>query len=96
MSLDTAALLSAERGTGEALHMTLGTTSGADRAPCSSSSAWATRLAGLPNCLVRDSAKTYKAIVSAPVIRAPVENESPLWLALTVYRFKATAALHAY
>jgi len=38
----------------------------------------------------------YDSIISAPVIRAPVEDEYPGWLAATVSRFKALAAPPAY
>ena len=36
------------------------------------------------------------AIDSAPVIRAPIEDEYPVWLAATVSRVKAFAAPPAY
>lgn len=95
-SLDAAAFLFADRGMGEPLHNTLGTTFAADRVPCSSGSAWATRIAGLPDFLVWDPAKKYDSIISAPVIRAAVKDEYPLWLAATVSRVKAMAAPPAY
>jgi len=47
--LDTTVLVSADRGAGEVVHSAPGLSLGADRAPCSPDSAWATRLAGLPN-----------------------------------------------
>jgi len=94
--LDTATLMSADRGAGEVVHSAPGLSLGADRAPCAPGSAWATRLAGLPDCLVRDPAVTYDAIISAPVIRAPVEDEYPGWLAATVSRVKALATPPAY
>jgi len=73
------------------MHFTPGSNLGDDRAPCSPGSAWATRLAGLHDCLIQDSAQTHKIIVPAPVIRAPVEEEYPLWLAATVFPVIATA-----
>ena len=93
---DTAAIFSADRWTGEVMHSTPGSTLGAYRAPCSPGSAWATHLAGLPDCLIRDPAQTFDFIISAPVIRALVEDEYPRWLAATVSRVKAMAALLAY
>jgi len=75
--LDTTALVSADRGAGEVVHSAPGLTLGADRAPCAPGSAWATGLAGLPNCLIRDPAVRYDSIISAPVIRAPIEDEYP-------------------
>jgi len=94
--LDTTALVSADRGVGKVVHSAPGLALGADRAPCAPGSAWATRLAGLPDCLVRDPAVRYDAIISAPVIRAPIEDEYPWWLAATVSRVKALAAPPAY
>jgi len=94
--LDTTALVSADRGAGEVVHSAPGLALGADRAPCAAGSAWATRLAGLPDCLVRDPAVRYDAIISAPVIRAPIEDEYPGWLAATVSRLKALGAPPAY
>jgi len=96
MRLDTAALLSAGLGTEEATRSTPGTTFGANRAPSYTGSAWATRLAGLPDFLIRDPTQTYDSIVSAPVIRAPVEDEYPRWLAASVSRFRAMATLPEY
>jgi len=75
--LNTAALFSADPGTGEAMNSTPGTTLGADRAHCSTISAWETRLACLPDCLIRDPAQTYNFINFAPGIRALVKNEYP-------------------
>jgi len=46
--------------------------------------------------LVRDPAVRYDAIISAPVIRAPFEDEYPGWLAATVSRVKALASPPAY
>jgi len=46
--------------------------------------------------LVRDPAVRYDAIISAPGIRAPIEDEYPVWLAATVSRVKALAAPPAY
>jgi len=94
--LDTAALLSADRGAGELAHSTPGLILGADRAPCFPGSAWATRLAGLPDCLIQDTALTYDSIILAPDIRAPIEDEYSGWLAGTVSRVKVLAAPPAY
>ena len=94
--LDTTALVSADSGAGEVVHSASGLALGADRAPFAPGSAWATRLAGLPNCLVRDPAVRYDSIISAPVIRAPIEYEYPGWLSATVSRVKALAAPPAY
>jgi len=94
--LDTTDFVSADRGTGEIVHSGPGLALGADRAPCVPGSAWAARLAGLPDCLIRDPAVRYDAIISAPVIRAPIEDEYPVWLAATVSRVKALAAPPAY
>jgi len=94
--LDTTALVSADRGAGEVVHSAPGLALGADRAPCAPGSAWATRLAGLPDCLVRDPAVRYDAIISAPVIRAPIGDEDPGWLAATVSRDKALASPPAF
>jgi len=90
--LDTTALVSADFGAGEVVHSAPDLFLGADRAPCAPGSAWETRLAGLPDCLIRDPAVHYYSISSAPVIRAPVEDEYPGWLAATVSRVKALAA----
>jgi len=87
--LDTAALLSEDRGAGEVAHSTPRPTLGADRAPCAPGSAWVTRLAGLPDCLIQDFAVNYDSIISAPVIRAPVQYEYPGWLAATISGVKA-------
>jgi len=38
----------------------------------------------------------YDSIISAPVIRAPIEDEYPGWLVATVSRVKALAAPPAY
>ena len=46
--------------------------------------------------MIRDPAVHYDYIISAPVIRAPVENEYPGWLAATASRSKALAAPPAY
>jgi len=94
--LDTTALVSADRGAEEVVHSAPGLARGADRAPCVPGNAWATRLAGLPDFLVRDPAVRYDAIISAPVIRAPIEDEFPVWLAATVSRLKALAAPPEY
>jgi len=94
--LDTAALSLADRGAGKVAHSTPGPILGADRAPCSPGGAWATRFAGLPDCLMRDPALTYDSIIAAPVIRAPVEDEYSGWLAAMVARVKAMAAPPAY
>jgi len=77
--LDTTALVSADSRAGEVVHSAPCLALGADRAPCAPCSAWDTRLAGLPDCLVRDPAVRYDAIISAPVIRAPSEDEYPGW-----------------
>jgi len=90
--LDTTALVSADHGAGEVVHSAPGLALGADRAPCAPGSAWDTRLAGLPDCLVRDPAVPYDAIISAPVIRAPIEDEYPGSLAATVSPVKALAS----
>jgi len=94
--LHATALVSADRGAGQVVHTAPGLILGADRAPCAPGSAWATRLAGLPDCVIRDPAVHYESIISAPVIRAPVEDEYPGWLAATENRVKALAALPAY
>jgi len=94
--LDTTALVSADRKAGEVVHSDPGLALGADRASCVPDSAWATRLAGLPDGLVRAPAVRYDSIISAPVIRAPIEDEYPVWLAATVSRVKALAAPPAY
>jgi len=94
--LDTTALVSADYWAGEVVHSAPGLAFGADRAPCAPGSAWATCLAGLPDCLVREPAVRYDAIISAPVIRAPIADEYPGWLAATVSRMKALAAPPAY
>jgi len=60
--LETAALLSADRGPGKALHATPETTFGADRAPCSAKSAWKTRHFGLPDFLIQEFAQTYELL----------------------------------
>jgi len=46
--------------------------------------------------LVRDPAVRYDSIISAPVIRAPIEDEYPGWLSTTVSPVKALAAPPAY
>jgi len=94
--LESTALVSADRGAGEVVQSAPGLALGADRAPCTPGSAWANRLAGLPDCLVRDPAVRYDAIISAPVIRAPIEDEYPVLLAATEARVKALAAPPAY
>jgi len=94
--LDTKALVSAERGAGEVVHSGPGLTRGADSAPCAPGSAWAPRLAGFPDCLIRNPAVRYDSIIWAPVIRAPIEDELPGWLAATVSRVKALTAPPAY
>jgi len=94
--LDTTALVSADRGAGEVVHSTPGLALGADRSPCAPGSAWATRLACLRDCLVRDPAVRYDAIISAPVLRAPNEDEYPGSLAATVSRVTALAETPAY
>jgi len=94
--LDTTALVSADRGAGEVVHSASGLALGADRAPCAPGTAWATRLAGFPDCLVRDPAVRYDSIISAPDIRAPIEDEYPGWLSVTVSRVKALAAPPAH
>ena len=38
----------------------------------------------------------YDSIISAPVIRAPIEDEYPWWLSAIVSRVKASAAPPAY
>jgi len=73
--LDTTALVSADRGAGEVVHSAPGLALGVDRAPGAPGRAWATRLAGLPDCWVRDPAVRYDSIILAPVIRAPIEDE---------------------
>ena len=75
--LDTKVLVSADRGAGEVVHSAPGLALWADRAPCAPGSAWATCLAGLPDCLVRDPPMRYDFIISAPDIRAPIEDEYP-------------------
>ena len=94
--LNTTALVSADRGAGQVVHSAPGLALWADRAPCAPGSAWATHLAGLPDCLVRDPAELFDSIISAPVIRAPIEDEYPAWLVSMVSRFKALAAPPAY
>jgi len=94
--LDCAALFSADRGTEETMHSTPRTSLGADQAPCSPGSVWATSFAGLPDCLIRDPAQTDDSIISTPFIRAPVEDAYPRWLAATESRVKAMASLPAY
>jgi len=94
--LDMTALVSADRGAGEVVHSAPGLALGADCAPCGPGSAWATLLAGSPVCFVQDPAVRYDFIISAPVIRAPIEDEYPVWLVATVYRVKAFAARQAY
>jgi len=94
--LDTTALVSADRGAGKVVHSAPGLTLGADHAPCASGSAWETRLACLPDFLIRDPTVRYYSIISAPVIRAPIEDEDPGCLAATVSRVKALAAPPAY
>ena len=59
-------------------------------------SAWATRIYGFPDCLNQDLAVKYESILSASVIRAPVEDEYPGWLAATVSRVKGLAATPAF
>ena len=76
--LDTTAFVSADRGAGEVVNSAPGLALGADRAPCTPGSAWATCLAGIPDCLVRHPAVRYDAIISKPVIRAPIADEYPL------------------
>jgi len=90
------ALFSADRGAGEVVHSAPGLALGAERAPCAPGSVWATRLVGIPDCLVRDSAVRYDSIISAPVVRTPIEDEYPGWLSATVSRVKALAAPLAY
>ena len=94
--LGTTALVSADRGAGEVVHAAPGLALEANLAPCAAGSAWATRLAGLPDCFVRDPAVRYVFIISAPVIRAPIGDGYPEWLAATVSRVKALAAPPAY
>jgi len=94
--LDTTALVSADRGAGEVVYSAPGLTLGADRAPCGPGSAWAIRLSGLPDFVLRDLAVHYDSIISAPVIGAPVEDEYPGWLAATMSRVTALAAPPAY
>ena len=96
MRLHTTALVSAERGAGEDVHSAPGLTRGADRALWAPGSARKTRLAGLSDCLIRDPAMCYDSIISAPVIRAPIEDEYPGSLAATVSRVKALTAPPAY
>ena len=95
-SLDTAALLSADSGAGEVANANPRPTFGAERAPCAPGSASATCIYGFPDCLIRDPAVKYDSIILEPVVRAPVEDEYPGWLAATVSRFKALAAPPAY
>ena len=90
--LDATALVSADRAAREFSHSTPGFTLEADRAPCVPGFAWTTRLAGLPDCLIRDPSVHYDSTISAPVIRAAVEDDYPGWLATTVSRVKALAA----
>jgi len=90
--LDTTALVSADRGAGEVVHAAPGLPLGANCAPWAPGSAWATCLAGLSDCLVRDLAVCYDSMISAPVIRAPIENEYPGRLAEMVSGVKALAA----
>jgi len=94
--LDTTALVPADRRAGEVVHSAPGLALGADRAPRAPGSARATRLAGLPDCLVRDPAVRYDSIISAPVIRAPTGDEYPGWWSATASRVKALAAPPAY
>ena len=94
--LDTTALVLADRRVGEVVHSAPGLALGADRAPCAPGRAWTTRLSGLNDCLVRDPAVRYDAIILAPAIRALIEDEYPGWLAATVSRVKALAAPPAY
>jgi len=94
--LEVTALVSADRGAREFAYSAPGFALEADRAPCVPGLAWATRLAGLPDCLIRDPAVHYDSIISAPVIRAAVEDDDPGWLAATVSRGKALAAPPAY
>jgi len=96
MRLDTTALVSADRGAEEVVHSAPGLVLEADRAPCAPGSAWAPRLAGLPDRLVRDPAVRYDAIILAPVTRASIVDVHPVWLAATVSRVKALAAPSAY
>ena len=88
--------LSQHRGAGEIAHAAPVLVLGADRALCAPGSAWATLLAGLPDCLVRDPAERYDSIISAPLIRAPIEDEYPEWLSATESPVKALAAPPAY
>jgi len=90
--LDTTALVSADHGAGEVVHSAPGLAFGADRTPSAPGGAWATRLAGLPDCLVRDPAVRYDSIILAPVIREPIDDEYPGWLSATVSRVKALAS----
>ena len=46
--------------------------------------------------MIRDPAQTGDSIISAPVIRAPVEDEYPRWLAATVSRVTSTDMPPAY
>jgi len=94
--LETTALVSSDHGAGEVVQSAPGVTPEADPAPCAPGSAWATRLACLSDCLIRDPALHYDSIISAPVIRASVEDEYPGWLAATLYRVKSLAAPLAY
>jgi len=75
--LHTAVIVSSDRGAGKVVHSALGLTLEADRAPCASSSASATRIARFLDCLIRDPAVRYDFIISAPDIRAPIEDEYP-------------------
>jgi len=94
--LGTTALVSADRGAGEVVHSAPGLALGANRAPCAPGSAWATRIAGLPDFWVRDPAVRFDSIISAPVVRAPIEDEYPGWLSATVSWVNAFAAPPAY
>jgi len=94
--LDTTELVSADRGAGVVVHAAPGLALGADRAPSAPGSVWATRLAGMPDCLVRDSAVRNDSFISAPVVRTPIEDEYLGWLSATVSRVKASAAPLAY
>jgi len=75
--LPTSADVSADRGAGEVVHSVPGLILGDNHAPCAPGSAWATRLVDLPDCLIRDPAVRYESIISAPVIRAMIEDEYP-------------------
>jgi len=94
--LDTTALVSADRGAAEVVHYAAGLDLGADRAPCAPGSACATRLAGVPDCLVRDPALRYDSIISAPGMPDTIKDEYPGWLSATVSRVRALAAPPAY